>query len=430
VSLAVAGMPSLIHEGRIGGVSVGDLITRFGSPLYVYDLAAIDRQVVALRAVMPPNADIAYALKANPSLAVVARMGGLGLGGDVASAGELATAVRAGIPPDRIVMTGPGKRDDELEAAVTAGIRAVTVESPGELARLEATAAAHARRVPVLLRAATSSHAPDESVRIIGSDGASKFGMDDADLATAATHAVRSPHLRFLGVHAFGASNVRDADALVTHARATAARAREIALEAGTTVAIVDIGGGLGIPYADDETELDLGALGRGLTELTEAWPGDPILSGARLLLEPGRFLVGPAGAYVATVVDRKVVDGSTVVVLDGGIHHVLRPMLVGQSHRIVAVGVESRDTERVTVAGPLCTGLDILARDVELPRPDIGDLLAVLDVGAYGFTESMPLFLSHPTPAEVVVEDGRSALVRPRLDPGEWLDRQSLPSW
>jgi diaminopimelate decarboxylase len=428
--------PHLIADGRIGGVDVDELVRRFGSPLYVYDVGVFDRQVTALRAALPPLADVAFAVKANPSLAVVAHLGAHGIGADVASGGELATALRAGIDPARIVMTGPGKRDDELEAAVDAAVRAVTVESPSELARLESIAVRRRRRVPVLLRASTTAGTPTEAVRIIGDAGAGKFGMDRADLIEAARRAVASPDLDLLGVHAFGASNVRDADALVAHARSTAALAREIALKARTTVRLVDIGGGLGIPYRTEDQALDVGALGRGLARLTDGWRDDPVLTDARLLLEPGRFLLGPAGAYVTRVVDRKIVDGSTVVVLDGGIHHLLRPALVGEAHRVVAVGGAVADTsdgrlvEPVTIVGPLCTGLDVLARGVRLPRLEVGDLVAVLDVGAYGFTESMPLFLSHPMPAEVIVQSGRAALVRPRLDPGAWLDRQQLPEW
>ncbi len=165
------------------------------------------------------------------------------------------------------------------------------------------------------------------------------------------------------------------------------------------------------------------------------AWPDDPLLSEARLLLEPGRFLVGAAGAYLSRVVDRKTVDGSTVVVLDGGVHHLLRPALVGQEHRIRVLSArpESASIGRlgpVTVAGPLCSGLDVFTQHAILATPEVGELVAVLDVGAYGYTESMPLFLSHPIPAEVAVQGGQAALIRPRQEPGEWLDRQLLPAW
>jgi diaminopimelate decarboxylase len=445
----------ILRSGRLAGIDPDELAERFGTPLYVYDLDVIERQVRALEAVLPAEVELAYAVKANPALAVVEHLGRLGLGADVASSGELATVRRAGIASERIVMTGPGKRDDELRAAVLAGIRAVTVESPGELARLESIAADVGRVQPVLLRAAVSEHARLERVRLVGDDGAGKFGMDAADLVGSARRAVASPHLELLGLHAFGASNVLDAGALVEHVAATVDTARQLAVAAGTTVRLVDAGGGLGIPYEAHEESLDLVGLGAGLAAITAGWATDPVLRGARLLLEPGRFLVGAAGAYLARIVDRKTVGGAIVVILDGGVHHVLRPALVGQEHRIRAFaagggGPAANDANDaisgnggvvgngghggrmvpVTVAGPLCSGLDVFSHGAVMTPPAVGDLVAVLDVGAYGFTESMPLFLSHPIPAEVAVRDGRAEMIRPRLDPGEWLDRQVIPAW
>ena len=421
---------TLASQDRIGGIAPADLAERFGTPLYVYDLDIIDRQVASLRAALPDGVDLAYAVKANPALAVVAHLGRAGLGADVASGGELATVLRAGIPPDRIVMTGPGKRDVELAAAVDAGIRAVTVESPGELGRLESIARAAGRRQALMLRMSVSGAGSHERVRLVGDEGAGKFGMDAADLAGAAHRASRSDHLELVGLHAFGASNVLDASVLVEHVATTAARARQLAREVGVPLRIVDAGGGLGVPYQPDESPLAVDGLGGGIADVVAGWADDPWLADARLLLEPGRFLVGPAGAYLARVVDTKTVDGRLVAILDGGIHHVLRPALVRQEHQVRAfAGPGRQPTGPVTLAGPLCSGLDVLARDVILPRPEVGDLIAVMDVGAYGFTESMPFFLSHPMPAEVIVRAGRASLIRPRLDPGEWLDRQLAPA-
>jgi diaminopimelate decarboxylase len=425
----------ILRSGRLGGMAPEMLAERFGTPQYVYDFDVMERQASALREVLPTVVEIAYAVKANPSLAVVTHLGHLGLGADVASGGELALATRAGIAADRIVMTGPGKRDDELRAAVAAGIRAVTVESLSELLRLESIAAAAGRLQPVMLRAAVAEEVRLERVRLVGDDGAGKFGMDAADLHEAGRRASASPHLRLLGVHAFGASNVLDASALLAHAEATVRVARRVALATGVALELVDIGGGLGIPYEPHEESLDLRRLGSGLAEITDAWADDPVLRDARLLLEPGRFLVGPAGAYLSRVVDRKTVDGSTVVILDGGVHHLLRPALVGQEHRVRAVGsraeaVGSGRLQAITIAGPLCSGLDVFSPAAVMVPPEVGDLVAVLDAGAYGFTESMPLFLSHPVPAEVAVRGGRAELIRPRQEPSEWLERQIAPVW
>ena len=426
------GRNEILRGDRLGGFDPEELATRFGTPLYVYDLDVVERQVVALRRALPPVVDAAYAVKANPALAVVAFLGGLGLGADVASGGELATALRAGTPAERIVVTGPGKRDDELAAAVDAGVRAVTVESPGELERLDRIAAEHHRRVPVLLRASVGEASSLERVRLVGDDGAGKFGMDDADLRVAARAAASSPHLDLLGVHRFGASNILDAAFLAAHVSETVEVGREVAAAAGVRLRLVDAGGGLGIPYDPHDDSLDLVGLGHHLDRLARSWAEAPDTRPMRLLLEPGRFLVGPAGAYLARVLDRKRVDETEVAILDGGVHHVLRPALVGQDHRVRVLGPRGRGPRAwpVTVAGPLCSGLDVFAAHAALPLPEPGDLVAVLDVGAYGFTESMPLFLSHPIPAEVAIRDGRAELIRPRLDPSAFLEPQVIPAW
>jgi diaminopimelate decarboxylase len=422
----------ILRDGRLGDLEPEALAQRFGTPLYVYDMDVVERRVRALGAALPTAMELAYAVKANPALAVVATMARLGLGADVASGGELETARRAGVPLSRVVVTGPGKRDEELAIAVAAGVRAITVESPTELDRLERIASHLRLRAPVLLRAAVATNANPERIRILGDDGAGKFGMGAGDLVVAAAKAIRSSHLEMLGVHAFGASNVLDPAAIADHVGSTVQAAAGLARRIGFPLRLVDVGGGLGIPYEPHEEPIDLAALGTRLRALAAAWADDAATRSTRVLLEPGRFLVGPAGAYLARVVDRKTVDGATVVILDGGIHHLVRPALVGQEHRIRALGRGGAPTgtSPVTIAGPLCSGLDVFSRHCDLVPPAVGDLVAILDVGAYGYTESMPLFLSHPMPAEVGLRGGRAELLRPRVEPVEWLDRQRNPAW
>jgi diaminopimelate decarboxylase len=421
----------ILRGGRLAGLEPADLAERFGTPAYVYDLDVVSGQIEALRTVLPARFDLAYAVKANPNLAVLRHVAGQGLGADVASGGELRHVLRAGFDPGHVVMTGPGKRDDELKAAVEAGVRVVTVESVGELRRLARIAEGLARRQSVLFRSAATEDGGLERVRLVGDDGAGKFGMVAADLRIAAAEAVASPWLEPLGVHAFGASNVTDAAALAAHAAAVVAIGAGLASEAGFELRLVDAGGGLGIPYQEDEAGLDLDALGRRLASLTARMNADPATRTTRVLLEPGRFLVGPAGAYLVRVIERKQVAGNEVVIVDGGIHHVLRPALVGQEHRVRVVSGAASGSARpgrlpVTIAGPLCSGLDVFARDAVMAPPDPGDLLAVLDVGAYGATESMPFFLSHPMPPEIAVRGGEAWLARPRIDPDVWLAWQA----
>jgi diaminopimelate decarboxylase len=420
------------RSGRLAGLPPAEIAERFGTPAFVYDLDVVSRQVEALRAALPDRFDLAYAVKANPNLAVLRHLAGMGLGADVASGGELRHVARAGFEPAHVILTGPGKRDEELAAAVETGVRAVTVESVRELRRLAGLAEGLGRRQRVLLRAAVTGAARLERVRLVGDDGAGKFGMDMADLLVAAAEAVASPWLEPVGLHAFGASNVTDAAALATHVEATVDTARDLAAGAGFELRLVDAGGGLGIPYEAHEAELDVVALGTRLAAASARMDADSATRGTRLLLEPGRYLVGPAGAYLMRVLDRKEVGGHHVVIVDGGIHHVLRPALVGQEHRVrvlTGAGAGSGAGPNrfpVTVAGPLCSGLDVFAQSAVMALPDPGDLVAVLDVGAYGATESMPLFLSHPMPPEIAVRGGEAWSARPRIDPDTWLGWQA----
>jgi diaminopimelate decarboxylase len=406
------------------------LAATHGSPFYLYDLDVVAARAPLLRAAMPETVDIAFAVKSNPSVAVLSRMASLGLGADVASGGELVTAMRAGIPASRIVFTGPGKTDAELEAALHAGVRAITVESLDELGSLIERGELAARDQGLLLRMAVDGAAEDRP--IIGGRGSVKFGLIAEEVDEAVERLTSTP-FRLLGLHAFGASNVRDADALAGGIERLAATAEDLAQRHDLRIELLDGGGGLGIPYAENEPELDLERLGRLIRHEIASWVRRPALAGARLLLEPGRWLVGPSGLFVVRVVRTKRRGDRTIAVVDGGIHQLARPALVGQQQRLV--GVARRDDQRsagpgvmVDVVGPLCTGLDVLATDVPMPEPHTGDVLCVMDSGAYGFTEAMPLFLSHPQPAELVTSGGRVALARPRIDPGEILSRELLP--
>ncbi|HET7830822.1 MAG TPA: alanine racemase, partial [Candidatus Limnocylindrales bacterium] len=213
---AGSGAGSLVAGGRVAGLDPEELAARFGTPLFVYDLDTVTARIQALRAALPPSFDLAFAVKANPLLAILEHVRGLGVGADVASAGELRHALRAGFDPSRVVVTGPGKDDTLLSAAVDAGVRAVTLESRGELRRLAAIAEAAGRVQPVLLRLSVGDGSAERR-RIIGDEGAGKFGMDERDLREGAAEAAGSPWLEPLGIHAFGASNVLDAGRLLDH---------------------------------------------------------------------------------------------------------------------------------------------------------------------------------------------------------------------
>lgn len=425
MSPAAGAEASAIAVGRsVAGLDPARLVAEHGSPLYVYDATVLRARAAALQAAVPSGVEVAYAAKANSSPAVLQVLAAAGLGADVASGGELRAVLRAGFPPARVVFTGPGKTDVELASALEVGVGALTVESLEELEVVIGLAARARPGQGLVLRLATEGEA--EGLPIISAPGNVKFGLTDAEadaalsrLRAAGALAPDGPYV-LRGFHAFGASNVLDAAVLVQAATELAWRAERIAARHDLQIELLDVGGGLGIAYADHEAPLDIRALGEGLAAEMATWSDRPALRRARPLLEPGRWLAGPAGVYLCRVLRTKERGGRVVAISDGGIHHLLRPRLVGQDHRVVPVGqaADRAPDARVDVVGPLCTGLDILASDVPMPRPRAGDVVALLDAGAYGYSESMPLFLSHPIPAELVVDDGAVTVSRERIEP------------
>lgn len=396
----------------VGGARLPAIAREVGTPLYVYDLAGLDAAVDELRAAIPDAVDVFYSVKANPAGPVLERFVARGLGLEVASAGELERALDAGCPAGRIVFAGPGKTDAELERAVAAGIGELHVESAGEADRLASVAEAAGIVAPVVLRVNPSGDVGGAALRMGGR--ASPFGIDEEDLERVVGRVSGAASLELLGVHLYVGTQILDAGALVEHARRAVRVGRRVADLSGGPIATVDLGGGLGVPYFAHETALDLEAYGRGLDEVLDEAAGDPALAGARCILEPGRFLVAGAGLYVARVVDVKASRGETFVVLDGGLnHHLAATGNLGQAiprpFPIVAPGRMDEDPAGpVTLVGPLCTPLDVLGRNVALPRLEPGDLIAVLQSGAYGRSASPLAFLSHPAPEEAFVEDGR----------------------
>lgn len=402
-----------------------ELVERFGSPLFVYDGERILERYRRLRASLPDSATVHYAVKANPALGVLALLVREGAGLEIASEGELAAALRVACPPERILYAGPGKRDVELVAALEAGVTGIHAESANELRRLDALAAARGKR----LRCGVRVHVPwsaGEARTIIGGGEATKFGVSETEARESVASWLELEHLEIGGLHVFNASNVLEAESLLAGARRTLELACDLK-DAGLPLDWVDLGGGLGVSYSVGEAPLDVEAFGAGLSALSERIESERGHR-FRLVLEPGRWLVAEAGEYLTTVVDRKSCGGVEFAVLDGGVHHLLRPALVGQAHPARLASRESdEDLQPVRLAGPLCTSLDSFG-DHDLPPLQVGDVIAIERAGAYGFTEAMPQFLSHAVPAEVMQLDGEVHVLRERRGAEKHLSGQHLP--
>ncbi len=408
---------------------------RFGTPLYLYDFDVIEARVRALRSALGPRFTLAYAVKANPSLGVLHFLRKFGLSSDVASRGELAAARRAGFPPSKILSTGPAKSDADLEALVKARVSIIHAEGEWEIEQLEEIGRRLKRRVPVGLRLNPPWGIAEKKV-IIGGPGAKKFGVDIRTAEKILRVKEKFPHLDICGFQVFNASNVLDARLLVDNTGNVLDLALSLSKKFSVPLLSVDFGGGFGVPYADGERPLDLGFLRRGLRRVATEARASGLLDSTRLVFEPGRFLVAEAGTYVTKVLGTKRSDGIDYVLVDGGVHHFLRPVLLGSPHRVRLIrkatiarsAPYSPSRKSLVLSGPLCTSLDILHPSARLPLPQRGDLLAFENAGAYGYTESMPLFLSHEWPAEVGVRKGRVAPLRRPHRVAELQARQETP--
>jgi len=413
-------------ELRVGGVPVSELVARFGTPVFIYDAAVLDHQLRELREALTPSFDVYYSVKANPNPWILRHFVDRGCGLEIASAGEYHAAVAAGCPRDRILFAGPGKTSGELEVALTRGVGEIHVESPTEIRRVAQLARRLGSPAAVGLRINPGPNALGGALQMGGKSA--PFGIDEERLDEAADLVLREDGLRLTGIHLFTGTQILDATVLVRQYQAGIAIARRLAVRLGRSLPSVDLGGGLGIPYGQTDTPLDLTKLREGVAALWTSVVGDRLFDGTRFIVEPGRFLAGPAGIYVTSVVDVKVSRGKTFVVTDGGMnHHLAASGHLGQAlRRNFPVAIINRlDCDARVVAevvGPLCTPLDVLARGAQVSAPEIGDLVGVFQSGAYARSASPLNFLSHSTPPEVLVRDGHAQLIRRRGTPDDHL--------
>lgn len=395
-----------VGELAIGGVPLSRLAARVGStPFFAYDRAAITARVRTLREALPASVALGYAMKANPMPAVVQHLAGLVDAIDVASALEMQTALDTPMPASSISFAGPGKTTDEIERAVAAGVL-VELESETEARRvLDA-----ADRLGVTPRCALRVN-PDFAVKGSGmrmGGGPQQFGVD-AEQVPGLLRALAGTGLDIAGFHVFAGSQNLHAEILCEAHRATVELIVALAEHLSAPLTYANLGGGFGIPYFPKDRPLDLAAVADNLHRLV-ADRLAPALPQARPHLELGRYLVGESGVYVTRVVDRKVSRGQVFVVVDGGMHHQLAAsgnfgQVIRRNYPVeIGTKVDRAPDTVATVVGCLCTPLDLLGDKVELPDPQIDDLVVVHQAGAYGLTASPTAFLGHPAPPEILV--------------------------
>jgi diaminopimelate decarboxylase len=414
---------------RIQGIEYEELARQFGTPLYVYDGDVLTDTITGLRDAVHPKLEIFYSLKANPNISVYAALHAGGARAEVSSLVELRTVLQAGTAPEDIIFLGPGKSERELRACVETGVHAIVCESFEELDRIERIAAQWGVRQRVLLRINPSCAIGGSRLTMGGKPR--QFGIDEEQVLAAGALFASYSHADVCGIQVYMGTRILDAEVVGKNTRYILDLAERVARRCGIRLGTVDIGGGLGVAYFDGEQDIDLIDVATQINPLLDKFAGSH--PETRLIMESGRFLAGKAGVYVLSVRYVKESMGERFAIADGGTHHHLAAVGIGSFvKRNFPAALLSRredvsEPETWNVTGPLCTPNDSVLKRAELPALRRGDLIGILDSGAYGPTASPGLFLSHGYPAEVLVSGGTAHLVRSRDEPEDLLRQQNL---
>jgi len=407
MSSSMAGFSRERGELLCDGIQLAAIAAEAGTPVHVYSAALVDARFERLeRAFADWPHRLHYALKANSTLAIARRLLALGAGADANSAGEIETALRAGITPDQIVFTGVGKSRAELERAIGLDLAAINAESPGEIDRIATIAASQGRIARVAVRVNpdvdSGSHPHISTGR-----SATKFGVSTEDAAGMIRDMSGRASVKAVGLHVHIGSQVTSLDPITRAVRTLTDLAGSMTGD-GVRLEHIDVGGGLGIAYAPEDVELPVEDYAAAVLSVVRP-------SGLKVLLEPGRWLVGPAGVLVTTVVDlKRHPGGGWFVVVDAGMTDLIRPALYGAWHAIEPVVPREGRPIPAEIVGPVCETSDTLGQKRQLPPVQVGDLLVIRDTGAYGAVMASN-YNRRPTAAEVLVDAGGWRVVRRR---------------
>jgi diaminopimelate decarboxylase len=404
-------------------VSLAALAARVGTPFYCYSRATLERHYKVFSAALPEGALVAFSVKANGNLAVLKTLALLGAGADVVSGGELAKALAAGIPAERIVFSGVGKTVEEMHQALTAGIYQFNVESEPELLALDEVAREMNRRAPITLRINPDVDAKTHA-KITTGTAETKFGIPFAHARAAYARAAALKNIEIVGIDVHIGSQLTDLEPFAAAFEKVADLTRTLRAD-GHSITRLDLGGGLGVPYENNNMPPpDPAAYGKVVARVTEGL-------GCRLIFEPGRLIAANAGVLVSKVLYVKQGDAKTFLILDAGMNDLIRPALYDAHHEIVAVAEPEAGAARVPydVVGPVCETSDLFAAARPLPELKSGDLVAILSAGAYGATMASSYNARPPAP-EVLVSGEEWAIVRPRLRHDDLIGQDKLPDW
>jgi diaminopimelate decarboxylase len=400
-----------------------EFIKETKTPFYIYDSQVIKNQYNSLKEKLPNIIDVFFSMKANPNINIVRFLNTLGSGIEIASIGELKASLAMGVDPKRIVFAGPAKSIEGLTMAIKKQIFAINVESINELQKVEKICKELNLTQNVNLRI-NPLFTVDESILQMGG-GAMKFGIDEEQIPNFTEVFSSLECVKIKGLHIFAATQVLNEALIGDYFEKVFKLTRKLEGQLDTKFETIDVGSGFGIDYLHNGKVLDMASLGEQLNEILEKNVDFINRQNFKIILESGRYLVGESGAYITQVIDRKTSREKNFVLVKGGINHLLRPALIQQNHYIETFKDTKEVTETVSIGGQLCTGVDFFAKDIEMPKLELDDYIAILEAGAYGYSESMLYFLSHEFPAEYLVINGAIKKIRKEKTANEIIAEQ-----
>lgn len=400
-----------------------ELSEKYGTPLYVYDSELIENTYFKMKSLLWNKFDIYFSVKSNPSLGICQLLKELGSGIEVASAGELLLALRAGFDVTKILFSGPGKTYEELELAAEKGIAAIIVESIQELTVLESIARQNDRNISIGIRINPLFGTEEKNPIISMMGGGTQFGISQDELQDAISIIKKSKHLKLICFHIYPGSQICDYKMASKYFEESIRLLKNYIVRNNLEIEILDFGGGFGISYDGKTNPFDFYSFSQEVRTIYNKYKN--FLAGKRLVFESGRFLLAESGLYLTKILYRKRINQHDFLITDGGMNQNAISTYRGKRMRsnfVMHLLNNVNEQERVTVAGPLCTPDDIIGRNVSLSRGKPGDILCVHNSGAYGSSFSPVNFLGHPTPCEILLRNGREYILKQRGDFGDIL--------
>jgi len=394
------------NELYIAGKPISEIMRNQIAPAYIYDSSILKLKHEILRRIIPDEIDIYYAVKANPYVPLLKLIGSLYDGLDIASMGEMQKALNAGIPAQKMSFAGPGKSMEELEFAISKEIGSISVENEGELENIQAITTRKNKIARILLRVNPDFDLTGSGMKMGG--GPKQFGIDSEKLPEVIDRVKTFQLINFVGIHIYAGSQILDAASILESFGKIFEYAKNLKEHSGVNLPKINLGGGFGIPYFANDEPLDIERIGSGLRDMLIQYK--KYFPETRFNIELGRYIIGECGLYVSKILYRKISRGQIFLIINGGMHHHLAASgnfgqsLVRRPFPVIIANKLTHPLEKVNVVGPLCTPLDTFGSGIELQEAGEGDLIAVLNSGAYGFSASPLGFLSHREPSEIII--------------------------